>query len=325
MSRDVGPVREDELLWRSPTSAREWLRAGCWVWGSSNIALTATAVGMAIGVFYMTLMAMEASDAGVSPLKIGLILLAAIIFVGVAFAALCGIGSLFVLRLTLTAHEVRMAIRCPWRREKTVARSNIRSAVIYEGAGTVILLGDGGELLRTHHVTRSAAFAEGLAAPTVAWPARKPSKALERMQGGFIFACILSIFATLILCMLAMVGIYRVVLDPLPDQGVHIVWAIVPIFVVAQIMAVPLALLLVLAVGRRFVSPGTLDDFVWMFRDHSQWHGQVPSRWNLRDSFVSSCIRLAARIARIPPPPPLQPELRHGMTPEMAAVIEGVT
>ena len=325
MSDANSAAREDEVLWQSPTGAREWLRAGWSGWTASSIALIAVAMGMGIGAFYITLMAFEASAPGVSPLRIGLILLAALVFLCAVLAAFCGIGCLFTSHLALTAGGVRMAVGFPRRREKTIAQSDIRSAVIHEGDGTIILRGDGGELLRARHVTRPIEFAEALGAPTVAWPARKPSKAVERLQGAFIFAWIPSVFAMLILCMLAMVGVYRVVFDPPPDQGVHIVWAVAPIFIIAQILAVPLALTLVLAVGRRFVLSGTFDDFIWMFRDSSQWHGHIPSRWNLRDRFVAASTRIAVRIAGIVPPPPLQPELRHGMTPEMAAVIEGAT
>ena len=75
-------------------------------------------------------------------------------------------------RITLTAGEVRIDAGFLRRRETTLPRSDIRSAVIYDGDGTVVLLGGEGELLRIHHVGEATTFAETLGVPTVAWPIR---------------------------------------------------------------------------------------------------------------------------------------------------------
>ncbi|MBE9558869.1 MAG: hypothetical protein IMF08_18570, partial [Proteobacteria bacterium] len=45
-----------------------------------------------------------------------------------------------VSRITLTEREIRHAIGFPWPSHETIARADVRSVVIYEGDGTVVLL-----------------------------------------------------------------------------------------------------------------------------------------------------------------------------------------
>lgn len=165
--------REDAVLWRWPAGSWEWLRAGTWVWGKSSVALLSVALGIAVVTGVMVnayLTRDDFADAGAVLTDAGLGMLVGVMFVLAPAAVLYAVGYPRVPRLTLTARDVRVESGLPWRRAITVPRSEIRAAVVYEGDGTVILLGDDGDLLRLRHVGKAAAFAEALGWPRRPWP-----------------------------------------------------------------------------------------------------------------------------------------------------------
>lgn len=317
------PVREDEALWRSPTGAREWLRAGCWVWSARSMFLVALVIGIFIGglvlVASLAFIVLWGNDIAVASISVLLVT----VMIGAPAALLTGFGCLMVPQLTITRDEIRLVRYAPWRREKAVAKSEIRSAIIHEGDGAVTLLGDAGVLLFAHHMAKSSDFIEKLNVPAIAWFRHKSSKVAE-----FLFvlsALVWSVLAMLaaMLISLSAQQLYEFAIGPVPWANLP-GWGVAFIYVAGMIIATPLTLILALIVGRLFISSSSQAEFILFLRDNDRWHGHTPKRWGLVGRFVSSCIRLAIRIARIPPPPPLKPELRHGMTTEMAAAIEGV-
>jgi hypothetical protein len=323
MSDGASPAREDAVLWRSPTCAREWLRAAWRAWSRSIVAVLGVGVGIAVGSGYTMTYYLQQSDPvsqTVEPasdlVAYGLATLFLVILVGAPALAMTLIGALFVPRLTLTANEFRAAPRFPWRRLTIVPRTEIRSVEIFEGGGAIVLRGDTGEILRARQIERPAAFAETLAVPTVAWPAREPSRPAVWLGAGAGVTVLVSWFVAM--------AAYLVFLNIIGNGALGFLTVTLAALLAGTITAPPLALSLVLAAGRRFASPATLEEFTWMLRDNGPWQGfDAKGGWIHKP--LSAYMRLAARIAGIVPPPPLQPELRHGMTPEMAAAIEGAT
>ena len=308
-------ARGDAVLWRWPAGPWEWLRAGAWAWNSRWLAaLLAPLIGLALVIVlaagFMGGAATLREGADDALLQTGLVLLVVIVFAGAPPALALAFGCLRVQQLTLTAGEVRMTTRFPWRREKTVPRSDIRSVVIYEGDGTVVLLAGEGELLRARHVTKAAAFAEALAAPTLAWPVRKQDKANKWLSGAEA-ACFIVLQFALCVVTLILISIFA-------GASIGFLPLVFGSMAGGTIMGVLLAPIPVLAIGRRFVSPRTLDEFIARGIELARWQGR---RWIWPDIAFAAGTRLAIRILRIAPPPPLQPELRHGATPGLAAAL----
>ena len=311
-------VREDAILWRWPAGPREWLRAGTFTWGARGVALLGIALGIAIGSGITTayLSRDDLPDLDAVFLGAGLSAIVGTTLVLAPAAVLYAMGYRRVPRLTLTAHDVRVEFGLPWRRAKTVLRSEVHAAVVYEGDGTVALWGENGELMRLHHVGKSAAFAAALAVPTLAWTLRKPSIAVQWLttaQMVFIaFIPFVAAVATLVL-----INVVAPEWVPyLPRIFGGLAGA-----VLGGIAAGLLAPIPVLAIGRLFVTPQTLDEFIAGLIDFARLQGRGAFRVAWPDKAFSAGARLAMRILKIDPPPPLQPELRHGATPELTAAL----
>lgn len=313
------PARDDAVLWRWPAGPWEWLGAGAWVWGKLSITLLSVALGIAVGAGTLLNAYLQYQDlAGVGAVLMdaGLGLLIGATLVLAPAAVLYAFGFLRVPRLTLTARDIRVESCLPWRRAQTVPRSEIRAAVVYEGDGAVDLMGDGGALLRVRHVTKAAAFAEALAAPTLAWPVREPAKAVEWLTGAVAACFFVLLFVALTVALILINIIAGASIGFLP----RVLGALAGGTIMALLL-MPLAPIPVLAIGRRFVSPRTLDEFIARGIDLARWQGRSPPRWIRPDIAFAAGTRFAIRILRITPPPPLQPELRHGATPELAAAL----
>ena len=312
-------AREDAILWRWPAGPWEWLRAGTFVWGAGKVALLGIGLGIAIGSAIIVKAYVSRND--LPDLDAILVGAGSSVFIGTTLvlapaAVLYAMGYRRVPRLTLTAHDVRVEFGLPWRRAKTVLRSEVHAAVVYEGDGTVALWGENGKLMRLHHVGKAAAFAEALAVPTLAWTPRKPPMAvhwLTMAQMVFIaFIPFAAAPATLVL--INLVAPEWVPYAPRIFGGLAGA-------VLGGIAAGLLAPIPVLAIGRLFASPQTVDEFIVGLIDFQRLQGRGASRMAWPDKTFAAGARLAMRILRIDPPPPLQPELRHGATPEMAAAM----
>lgn len=311
-------AREDAVLWQWPKGAREWLRAGCWVWRSRSMLLMAVVLGIYLGgfllVFSGAIMVLGGADFAVLAASALLI----VILIGVPAIMLTGFGCLMVSRLTIARDEVRLASRIPWRRVEAVARSDIRSVEIHEGDGAIALYGDAGEMLSASHVAKSADFAAVLDMPTLAWPRHRSSKVADLL---LLLSCVAWSVLTIVAMMAVSLSahrLYEIAIGPIPQQGLHFS-VIIFVYVAGMIIATPLTLSLVTIIGRFFVPRSSLAEFILFLLHNKRWHGDTPARRSLIDRFLSASIRLATSVARIPLPPPLKPELRHGMTPEMAA------
>jgi hypothetical protein len=309
-------AREDAILWRWPAGPWEWLRAGALLWGASKVVLLGIGLGIAIGAGITVkayLSRNDLPDLDAILMGAGVSLFVGITLVLAPAAVLYASGYLRVPRLTLTARAVRVEFGLPWRRVKTLPRSEIHAAVVYEGDGTVALRGETGELMRLHHVGEVAAFAEALAVPTLAWTLRKPSMAVQWLTTAqMVFMAVIPFVAAV--ATLVLINVVAPEWVPyLPRIFGGLAGA-----VLGGIAAGLLAPIPVLAIGRLFVTPQTLDEFIAGLIDFARLQGRGASRIAWPDKTFAAGAHLAMRILRIDPPLPLQPELRHGATPEMA-------
>lgn len=306
-------ARGDAVLWRWPAGPWEWLRAGKWVWDKASISLLSVALGIAVGtgmLFNAYLYRHDLAGVGTVLMDAGLGVVVGATLVLAPAAVLYAFGYLRVPRLTLTARDLRVESCLPWRRAKIVPRSEIRATVIYEGDGAVVLMGNSGELLHVRHVGKAPAFAEALAAPTLAWPVRKPAKAVGWLPAAHIASICIFQFAAVIAAL--------ILINIIAGESIGYLPRMLGSLVGGTIIGVLLAPIPVLAIGRFFASSRTLDEFIASGIDLAGWQGRS---WIWPDIAFAASTRLAIRILRIAPPPPLQPELRHGATPEMAAAM----
>lgn len=266
-------ARDDAVLWRWPAGPWEWLRAGAWVWGAGAITLVSIFVGASAGMAFLVgnyLRQQYLAEAGTVLIQGGLVLLVGLAFTSVPVALLFAYGYIRVPRLTLTARDFRVESRLPWRRAKTVPRSEIRAAVVYEGDGVVFLMGDGRELLHVRHVGTATAFADALAAPTLTWPVRKPAKAVEWLTTAHM--------ASVGLLPLVAMAVTLILINMIVGGSIGYFPRVLGSLVGGTIMGGLLAPVPVLAIGRHFVSTRTLDDFVARGIDLVRWQGRSPSR-----------------------------------------------
>ena len=322
-------ARGDAVLWQWPTGPREWLRAGMWVWSGRSVALVWVVVGMAVSSAILSsnyLRQQVPANADAELMQMVLAILALTVLFGAPMAVMTGIGCLLVPRLTLTARTVRMATRFPWLQGKTVPQSDIRSVVIYEGDGTVVLLGEDSEILRARHVTRATAFAEALDAPTVAWPVRTGG---DRRLWTLYLALWLAVVSVPMFFVAMYPAAYLVygfvfLLSHMADisgfsGGALFVFFILPLTAaITTILALPLALFLGVAAGRFLFKPETLHGFIHAMCRTPHWDGCAPpSRPGRRPRPATCYTAWCARLVGIPPPPEPRPDSRHGATPEM--------
>jgi hypothetical protein len=327
MSRavDMGPAANEEIPWRSPNGPRARLAAGGRYAHLTRGELLVMISGGVLGLILMLMFA-GGGEAGASnslPLLFGV--------AGIAWMfgyLVFYVGYNRVSRIILTDSEIRHAIGFPWPRHETIPRADVRSVVVYEGDGTVLLLGGAGELLRARHLAGAADFAEALGTPTVAWPVRSSGDPHLWM---FYLAFWLAV-ATVPMFFVAVypgafLGIGAILLlDRIADlsgSGAGFLAAfllISPIALLTFGLASILALFLSIAAGRFLFRAETMNDLLHSLSgDCAHWSGcpdLTPTARRPRPAgrYTLWCARIVG--AELPPDP--APDLRGGMTPDKA-------
>lgn len=304
--------RDDTVLWCWPAGRWEWHRAGAWVWGRWSVAMLGTGLGIAVGAGMMTnayLLREDTASAGAMLFGASTGLLIGAVLVLAPASILYAMGCLFVPRLVLTGQDIRVESHVPWRRSRTVPRSEVLATVIYEGDGTVVLVNNSGSMLRVRHVRKAAAFAEALGAPALAWPVRKQNKTSEILTGAEM-ACFFTL--TFAGCVAALI-----LVNIVAPQWFGYFLRVCIALVTGPVLGIFLATTPVLAIGRHFVTRESLDEFLRWNLDRARWLGRKSAGWDI----FATGTRIAIRILRITPPPPLEPELRHGATLGLAAAL----
>ena len=322
-----------EILWRSP--AGPWAR---WRVGRNLANLTRGEVLVMIsgGVLGLILMLKSGGggEAGASnslPLLFGV----------AGFAWIFGylvfyVGYNRVSSITLTDREIRHAIGFPWPRHETIRRADVRSVVVYEGDGTVVLLGEASELLRARHLAGAADFAEALGAPTVAWPVRPGG---DPHLWTFYLAFWLAVAAVPMFFVAVYPGAYLgsgaiLMLDRITDlsglgAGLLVALLMAPVALLTFGSAMFVALFLAIAAGRFLFGAETMNGLLDFLSSGSQHWGGRPdvARATRRPGLTARYAARCARTVGVEPPPDPAPDLRGGMTPDagqaVMALVEG--
>lgn len=329
---NIAPASE-EILWRSPAGAWARWRAGR---NFANLTRGEVLVMISGGVLglILTLMSGGGGEAGASnllPLLFGVVGIVWIFGYLVFY-----VGYNRVSGITLTDCEIRHAIGFPWPRHEAVPRADIRSVVVYEGDGTVVLLGAAGELLRTRHLAGAAEFAEVLGAPTVAWPVRPGG---DPHLWTFYMAFWLAVAAVPMFFVAVYPGAFLgigtiLLLDRIADlsgsgAGLLVALLMAPVALLTFGSAMFVALFLSVAAGRFLFGAETMNGLLHSLSGGSpHWGGrpdlaQATRRPGLTTRYTTWC----ARIVGVEPPPDPVPDLRSGMTPDAGqaemALVEG--
>jgi hypothetical protein len=233
-----------------------------------------------------------------------------------------------VSRVAVTDGEIRHAIGYPWPRYQTVRRSDVRAAVVHEGDGTVVLLGEAGALLRTRHMAGAAAFAEALGAPTVAWPVRvggDPGLWSIYLALWTAVAIVPAFFLAVYPGALLGAGLLKTYIAGFSGSDIGplaIILVTMPVVLLTFGLAMAMALFLGVAAGRFLFKLETLHGFIRAMCRTPHWDGFAPPPRPGRRRRPAPCYTAwCARLVGIPPPPEPRPDLRHGATPEMAAAV----
>lgn len=320
------PARGDAILWQWPGGPWERLRKGPATQNAGRWEIRVFILGGFFAVAWIMF--------GVPDGKTGSeLLLPLLLTFAAAIAWIFGFFNLYlgynrVSQLTLTVDEIHHAIGFPWPRHETIARADIRSVVVYEGDGTILLLGEAGELLRTRHLAEATVFAEALDAPTVVWPVRA---SVDPAWWTIYLALWLGVAAVPMFSVAAYpgallgIGVLMLLSDIVDLAGSNsglllVLFIMMPVFLLTFVLALPLALFLAIAAGRFLFKPETLHGLLHaMCGSPLHADGCVPpSRTSHRPPLTARYTTWCARLVGIAPPPPLHPDLRHRMTPQAA-------
>lgn len=321
----VSPGPQNAIQWQSPSGVWARLTVGAryanptrfegWVYLGGAVALL---------LFFVALPDSTHAD-GIPELSIAVLILAIAWVLG--FLALY-LGYNRVSQVTVTEREVGHAIGFPCPRHETVLRSDVHAAVVYEGDGTVVLLGESGPLMHARHLDGAAVFAEALGAPTVVWPAR---------AGGdpHLWTLYLAVWLAV-----STVPLFFLVLYPGALLGAGVVYSIhlfadlsgpaggtlaamliliIPV-VMASILAIPVATFLAVGAGRYLFKTETLNGLLHALPGGSpHWGGRPdPSAGSRRKRLAARYAAWCARVVGIEPSPDPTPDLRGGMKPDAA-------